>query len=79
MLEMLDYTIHIGSTLTFLYFYLYLYSAYAAHFIYIYIRFIVFDICQVYAYTYLTDINNKTIDSNILTIRNMKNTKQTDS
>ena len=31
MLEMLDYTIHIGSTPTFLYFNLYLYSAYAAH------------------------------------------------
>ena len=34
MLEMLDYTIRIGSTPTFLYFDLYLYSAYAAHFIY---------------------------------------------
>ena len=31
MLETLDYTIHIGSTPTFLYFDLYLYSAYAAH------------------------------------------------
>ena len=30
MLETLDYTVHIGSTLTFLYFDLYLYSAYAA-------------------------------------------------
>ena len=34
MLETLDYTIHIGSTATFLYFDLYLYSAYAAHYIY---------------------------------------------
>ena len=34
MLETLDYTIHIGSTPTFLYFDLYLYSAYAAHFVY---------------------------------------------
>ena len=33
MLEMLDYTIHIGSTPTFLYFDLYLYSAYAAHYV----------------------------------------------
>ena len=33
MLETLDYTIHIGSTPTFLYFDLYLYSAYAAHYI----------------------------------------------
>ena len=32
--EMLDYTIRIGSTPTFLYFDLYLYSAYAAHFVY---------------------------------------------
>ena len=37
MLEMLDYTIRIGSTPTFLYFDLYLYSAYAAHYVYIYI------------------------------------------
>ena len=37
MLETLDYTIRIGSTPTFLYFDLYLYSAYAAHFVYIYI------------------------------------------
>ena len=37
MLETLDYTIRIGSTLTFLYFDLYLYSAsaYAAHYIYL--------------------------------------------
>ena len=35
MLEMLDYTIRIGSTPTFLYFNLHLYSAYAAHFVYI--------------------------------------------
>ena len=35
MLEMLDYTIRIGSTPTFLYFDLYLYSAYAAHYIYL--------------------------------------------
>ena len=35
MLETLDYTIHIGSTPTFLYFDLYLYSAYAAHYVYI--------------------------------------------
>ena len=35
MLEMLDYTIHIGSTPTFLYFNLYLFSAYAAHYVYI--------------------------------------------
>ena len=34
MLETLDCTICIGSTLTFLYFDLYLYSAYAAHFVY---------------------------------------------
>ena len=34
-LEMLDFTIHIDSTPTFLYFDLYLYSAYAAHSIYI--------------------------------------------
>ena len=32
MLETLDYTIHIGSTPTFLYFDLYLDSAYAAHY-----------------------------------------------
>ena len=31
---MLDYTVHIGSTPTFLYFDLYLYSAYAAHYVY---------------------------------------------
>ena len=37
MLETLDYTIRIGSIPTFLYFDLYLYSAYAAHFVYIYI------------------------------------------
>ena len=36
MLEMLDFTIHIGSTPTFLYFNLYLYSAYAAHYVYMY-------------------------------------------
>ena len=34
MLETLDHTIRIGSTLTFLYFDLYLYSAYAAHYVY---------------------------------------------
>ena len=34
MLEMLDYTIRIGSTPTILYFDMYLYSAYAAHFVY---------------------------------------------
>ena len=34
MFEMLDYTVRIGSTLTFLYFNLYLYSAYAAHYVY---------------------------------------------
>ena len=34
MLETLDYTIRIGSILTFLHFDLYLYSAYTAHFIY---------------------------------------------
>ena len=34
MLETLDYTIHIGSTPTFLYFNLYLYSAYTAHYVY---------------------------------------------
>ena len=33
MLDMLDYTIRIGSTPTFLYFDLYLYSAYAAHYV----------------------------------------------
>ena len=33
MLETLDYTIHIGSTPTFLYFDLYLYSAYAVHYV----------------------------------------------
>ena len=35
MLEMLDHTIRIGSTPTFLYFDLYLYSAYAAHYVYV--------------------------------------------
>ena len=34
MLETLDYTIRIGSTLTILYFDLYLYSAHAAHYVY---------------------------------------------
>ena len=34
MLETLDYTIHIGSTPTFLYFDLYPHSAYAAHYVY---------------------------------------------
>ena len=34
MLEMLDYTIRIGSTPTISYFDLYLYSAYAAHYVY---------------------------------------------
>ena len=38
MLETLDYTIRIGSTPTILYFDLYLYSAYAAHYVYIYIH-----------------------------------------
>ena len=33
--QTLDYTIRIGSTLTFLYFDLYLYSAYAAHYVYV--------------------------------------------
>ena len=33
-LETLDFTICIGSTLTFLYFDLYLYSAYGAHYVY---------------------------------------------
>ena len=33
MLEMLDFTIHIGSTQTFPYFNLYLYSAYTAHYV----------------------------------------------
>ena len=42
MLEMLDYTIRIGSTPTFLYFDLYLYSAYAAHYVY-YICFVFLD------------------------------------
>ena len=37
MLETLDHTIRAGSTPTFLYFDLYLYSAYAAHYVYIYI------------------------------------------
>ena len=37
MLEMLDHTIRIGSTQTILCFDLYLYSAYAAHYVYIYI------------------------------------------
>ena len=37
MLETLDHTIRIGSTPTFLYFDLYLHSAYAAHYVYIYI------------------------------------------
>ena len=36
MLETLEYTIHIGSTPTFLHFDLYLYSAYAAHYVYKY-------------------------------------------
>ena len=35
MLETLDYTIRIRSTLTFIYFDLYLYSAYAAHYVYL--------------------------------------------
>ena len=35
MLEMLEYTIRIGSTPTILYFDLYLYSAYAAHYVYL--------------------------------------------
>ena len=39
MLETLDYTIHIGSTPTFLYFDLYLYSAYAAHYVVLNVRF----------------------------------------
>ena len=33
MLDMLEYTIRIGSTPTILYFDLYLYSAYAAHYV----------------------------------------------
>ena len=33
-LEMLDFTIRIGSTLTFFYFDLYLNTAYAAHYVY---------------------------------------------
>ena len=37
MLETLDHTIRIGSTPTFLYFDLYLHSAYAAHYVYMYI------------------------------------------
>ena len=37
MLETLDHTIRIGSTPTFLYFDLYLYSAYAAHYVYVYL------------------------------------------
>ena len=37
MLETLEYTIRIGSTPTFLYFDFYLYSAYAAHYVYLYI------------------------------------------
>ena len=37
MLETLDHTIRIGSTPTFLYFDLYLYSAYAAHYVYVYV------------------------------------------
>ena len=37
MLETLDHTIRIGSTPIFLYFDLYLYSAYAAHYVYIYL------------------------------------------
>ena len=41
MLEKLDYTIHIGSTPTFLYFDLYLYSAYSAHYIYLHVYYIV--------------------------------------
>ena len=38
-LEMLDFTIRISSTPTFLYFDLYLYSAYAAHYVYFYLLF----------------------------------------
>ena len=34
-LEMLDFTIRIGSPPTFLYFYLYLNTAYAAHYVYL--------------------------------------------
>ena len=43
-LEMLDYTIHIGSTPTFLYFDLYLNTAYAAHYVY-------FTCCTVVQYS----------------------------
>ena len=40
MLETLDHTIRIGSTPTFLYFDLYLHSAYAAHYVYVYLAII---------------------------------------
>ena len=46
MLETLDYTIHIGSTPTFLYFDLYLYSAYAAHYIYHNLSFYIFQLLK---------------------------------
>ena len=55
MLKTLDYTIRIGSIPTFLYFDLYLYSAYAAHFIYIYVtlRCVVLCTCVVFCYVLL--------------------------
>ena len=39
MLETLNYTIRIGSTATFLYFDLYLYSAYAAHYVDMFLKY----------------------------------------
>ena len=48
MLEMLDHSIRIGSTPTFLYFDLYLYSAYAAHYVYIDIRKHDFGVCPLF-------------------------------
>ena len=42
-LETLDFTIHIGSTLSFLYFDFHLYSTYAAHYVYFTDNLVFFD------------------------------------
>ena len=47
MLETLDCTIRIGSTLTFLYFDLYLYSAYVAHYV-LYINSSVYKVIYIF-------------------------------
>ena len=46
MLETLDYTIRIGSTPVILYFDLYLYSIYAAHYVYINMKFTCTCLCD---------------------------------